>query len=420
MRPWQIIFRKEFWEVFRDGRTRFNLILSPLLLTPLILAIIGGMARKEADQSRKEVVSAAVVGLEKAPRLRELLKDADKELGVSALQAAAVRGKLTEDTNARVRLVEMTRGEAEKAIRARKVRAAALIPEDADERLAQAAPVYVTLLVDEGSRSSQEGAARLDRLFRMRGKQVVAERLAESGLSMATINPFTIREEPIPGGKVSAGTQFFVSFLPYVLAISAIMGGIYIANDSVAGEKERGTLETLLVSPAPRREVALGKFLAVAAVSLVSSLLSIVGLIWPFYVKLPVFAWMSESGLTLRPAAIAAMILVQIPLALLGAGLLLSISTFARNQKEAQTYLAPVLLGGTVAAMMTLFLKAETPLVWAFMPITNAAMVLKQALEGVTNLPFVAVACVTSILYAAAAVVFATRSFQKESILLKA
>ena len=93
-----------------------------------------------------------------------------------------------------------------------------------------------------------------------------------------------------------------------------------------------------------RRDIVFGKFMAVSAVSLVSSLLSLAGMIWPFYVHLPMFAWMTKAGLSLHPAAIVAILLVQIPLAVLGAGLLLTISTFARNQKEAQTYLAPVLL----------------------------------------------------------------------------
>ena len=115
-----------------------------------------------------------------------------------------------------------------------------------------------------------------------------------------------------------------------------------------------------------------------------------------------------------------ALLLVQIPIAVLGAGLLLTVSTYARNQKEMQTYLAPILLVITVLAMTTMFLKVETPLFWAIVPVANAAMVVKQALEGVTSLPFLLVASLTSLAYAALAVFVASRAFQKESILLKA
>lgn len=398
MAPWQVIFRKEFLEVFRDARTRFNVILSPLLITPILLAGVLTMGRRQVEQASKEKITVAAVGLEAAPGLQGVLRGSETD---------------------KIEIERLSRPAAEEAVRKRRVRAAFVVPPDADEALREMRPVRLTLLLDKGSQTSQEGSERLKAFLTARGNNVVGVRLLENGLSQELNAPFRITEESVKGGK-NAGTLLLSVFMPYMLALYAITGGISLANDTVAGEKERGTLETLLVSPVPRRQVALGKFLAVAAVALVSSILSVVGFLWPFYVKLPLFKAMTQSGISLQPSAIAAMFLVQIPLAILGAGILLTISTFARNQKEAQTYLAPVILGVSIAAMMTMLLRAEAPLFWALVPITNAALVLKQALEGVTNLPFVALACAASLAYAAAAVLFATRSFQKESILLKA
>jgi ABC-type Na+ efflux pump, permease component len=398
MKPWQIVFRKEFFEVFRDSRTLFNIIISPLLITPLILAVIGGMARRQVQDAQKAVVPVAAVGLDKAPRVAALFENA---------------------TDDNLKVTEMTRADAEQAIAQRKVRAAFVVPENADKLLDEMTPVPVTLLLDQGSQSSQEAAERLKLVLNQKGQQLAVVRLSMRGLSPEVATPFTTTEKGIQGGA-SRGTLMLATFLPYIMALSAIMGGIYLANDSVAGEKERGTLETLLVTPASRRDLVLGKFLAVAAIALVSGSLSLIGLLWPFAIKLPAFSWMSESGLSLRPAAVAAMFLVQLPLAVLGAGLLLSISTFARNQKEAQSYLGPVILCASVAALLSMMIKAEAPLVWAFVPITNAALVLKQALEGVSNPAFVAAACAASVVYAAAAVAFATHLFQREAILLKA
>lgn len=396
MQPWQVVFRKEFREVFREARTRFALIISPLLITPLILALVGTMARKQVTDAQKETITVAVVNLDKAPTVRGLLKGAPN-----------------------LTVVETDRPDAEAQIRARKVRAAAVLPDDVEQQIKEQRPVAVTILLDKGSQASQEGAGRLTSLFEERGKRLVASRLMENGLSQQLATPFATDQEAISGGS-SASTLLLATFLPYVLAVSTLMGGVYLANNSVAGEKERGTLETLLVSPASRRDLVLGKFLAVASVSLVSCLLSLGGFVWPFYVKLPMFSWMTREGLSLHPMAVLAMLLVQIPLAVLGAGILLTISTFARNQKEAQTYLAPILLIVTVLAMTTMFLKAETPLYWTLVSVANAAMVVKQALEGVTNLPFLIGASVASLLYALCAVLFAAHAFQKESILLKA
>ena len=242
----------------------------------------------------------------------------------------------------------------------------------------------------------------------------------ENGLSQQLAQPFTISSKSVAGGG-GAGMMMLTMFLPYILAIYAVIGGASVALDSVAGEKERGTLETLLVSPVSRRELVLGKFGAVVIATLLSSILSLLGLILRVSLGGPLFGGSGDSGsgLKLSGMAMAAMFLVQIPLAVMGAGLLLCVSTFARNQKEASTYLMPVMMFSSVAAMMTMFLKATSPLWWAFFPVTNAALVLKQALEGSLSPTFVALATASSILYAAIAVFYATSVFQKEQVLLK-
>jgi sodium transport system permease protein len=277
----------------------------------------------------------------------------------------------------------------------------------------------VAVLFDQGSDASQDASKRLESLLAERGQRIVAQRLHDNALSSEIAIPFQTTQAPIAeGGK--AATLILATFLPYILSLSAIMGSVYAANDSVAGEKERGTLETLLLAPLSRRDLVLGKFLAVAGVALVSSLLSVIGLLWPFYVPLEAFAWMAKDGLTLRPVAIAAIILVQVPLAVLGAGVLLAVSTWSKNQKEAQTYLGPVLAVASVASVMSMLLKAEAGWPYAFVPVLNAALVLKQALEGTMSGLFIILACVTSLVYAGAALWLAVHLFERESVLLKA
>lgn len=392
---WMVVFLKEFREIFRDRRTTFNTIISPLLITPLLLAMISSLTKGEAKKAQTEKIAVAIVHAEKSPTLME-----------------AIRGTPNLDWS------RTTLAEAEEGIRKRTYKAAAVIPEDAEESMADNRTVRIRLLVDEGSSASADAADRLEDLFVERGQRVTAQRLMEQGLSSELANPFQTEQKPVSGGGNST-TRILAVFLPYLLALSAIMGGIYAANDSVAGEKERGTLETLLVSPASRRELVTGKYIAVAGVSLVSSLLSVVGLLWPYYVPIPALRFISEGGLSFTPIAILTLLLIQIPLAVLGAGMLLAISTFARNQKEAQTYLGPVMLIASVAAMLSFVLKTNAPVGYALVPILNAAMVLKQALEGQVNFLFVGIACVASFVYAGLAVVFAIGLFQKEEVLLK-
>jgi len=396
---WQVIFRKELFEVLRDGRTRFNTFVSPLLLTPLIIFVIGGVVRNQIKAAEKETVPVAFVGVKESATLSDVLKIAPSDnLKVTEVATAA---------------------EAETLIRDKKVRAALVFPADSQAALDESRQLTVTVLSEQGRQTSGEAAARLSALLDNRASRLVALRLQENALPQQLAKPFAPVEKNIKGG-VSAATGLITSFLPYVLAIYAIVGGVSVANDSVAGEKERGTLETLLVSPASRRELVTGKFLAVATIAMLGGFCSVIGFIWPFYVPIPAFSFLAKSGLTLTFAGIAAMFLVEIPLCVMGAGILLTVSTFARNQREAQSYLAPVMLVGTLGAMMSLVLKSEAPIYWALVPITNASLVLKQALEGVWNPAFVSVACVTTLIYAVAAVLFAAHAFQKESILLKA
>lgn len=394
---WKTIFMKEIAEVFGDSRTRFNVIIGPLLFTPLILALVGSLARSQAVEAQKQKVDAGVVGLQKAPSVAA-------ELGPSTAKGITFvpLGSLEE---------------AEQQIRSRKLRVALVIADDAEKRMQKEEPAPLTVVYDTGNESSAQAAERLKEYLHERGERKAAHRLQSKGVSMASMRPFVIGDREIKGS--SRGTLWLAAFLPYVLSLSAIMGGMVAAAGAVAGEKERGTLETLLVTPVSRFHIAFGKFLTVTITAIISSTLSLVGMLWPFYVKLPMFAWMASQGISLKPAAIVALLLVQVPLALFGAGLLLALSTYARNQKEMQTFSIPVVLLGSVGAMLSLLLKADGPLYWALVPITNAALVLKQALQGIIDPPFIALACVTSLLYAAGAVLLAAELFRRESILTR-
>lgn len=392
-----VVWRKELREIFRDKRTIFAVIISPLLLTPGLFALMGSVIGERVTAERRETYPVGLIGAAGAPSVRQAIKGAPN-----------------------LRFVDVaTQGEAEARIKARTLRAAALFPPDAEARMEAQRSVPVTILVDAGSDTSEQVGGRLKAMLAERGQRLLALRLMESGLSSELAQPFQTKETPIAGGG-TASTLILATILPYILAIGAITGGLYAANDLVAGEKERGTLETLLVSPASRRDLVLGKFLAVATVSLVSSALSIVGLLLPFFLPIKAFAWLAKGGLSLTPVGVIVMLLAQLPLAVLGAGVLLSISTFARNQKEAQTYLGPLMLVVLVPAMLSMLVKAEAAWPIALVPILNAALALKQALSGAVDPVFIAVAFAASTVYAGLAVLFCAHLFQKESVLLKA
>jgi sodium transport system permease protein len=393
-RMWTV-FSKEIREIFRDKRTTFSVIISPLLITPALLGLLGSVVGKQQQQARTETLRVGVVS--SAPQAASPL-----------LQGAS-----------NIVFQPATRAEAEAQIKNRQLKAAVVLPDDTTDRISAGRTVPVTVLIDAGNDSSRSASQRLRAFFAERGEKVVEQRLAANNLPPELAKPFKVDEQPIPAGGTVA-MMMLSMFLPYTLALAAFGGGIYAANDQVAGEKERGTLETLLVSPASRRDIVLGKFMAVVAVCLISSFLSVVGLMIPFFSGLKVFDWLAKGGVSLSSAAIGVTLLVQLPLAVLFAGILLAISTFSRNQKEAQTYLAPMFVAVLLPAMLSMLLRGEAALTLALVPVLNATLVLKQALMGIIDPAFIAVGFASSIAYAALALMFATRLFHKESVLLKA
>lgn len=388
-----VIFRKEFRETFRERRTIMAVVIGPLLLTPALFALMGSLFSGQAQKAQARTYAVGVVGPASVP---------------ANLLAAP-----------HLRLAPVTRDEAEKEIRTRRLDAAVVLPPDLDARLAAGDSAPVEILDDAGDTGSQEAAARVRARFFQAGQAVVARRLAARSLPPGFAAPFRVSETPIPSGG-SAGMLVLSSLLPYLLIISAFSGTIYAAFDQVAGEKERGTLETLLVSPASRRDIVLGKFGVVVAVCLLSSVLTILGLGIAFGSGLHAFAWLAQGGVRLGGAAAGVIALALLPLSALFGGLLLAVSTFARNQKEAQTILGPLFTLIMVPAVMSMTMTSDIAPSLALVPVLNAALIIKQALAGSFDAGFIALAFLASLAYAAASLVFATRLFGNESVLIKA
>ncbi|NLH98983.1 MAG: ABC transporter permease [Chthonomonadales bacterium] len=390
-----VVFAKEFREVFRDRRTLIGVVISPLLITPLLFLLLGTFISSESRKMRSEKM---VVGV------------ANASLAPSIMRSIGAPAHLT--------LEPVSPDRAEALIKDRKIRAALIIPRDAERGLAAHRTVKVEILLDAGNEKSNAAAMRLREVLQNAGKGILQVRLKELKLPAEFATPLDVRETPIKTGS-GRGTLIIAGMLPYLLALACFSSGIYAANDSVAGEKERGTLETLLVSPASRRELVLGKFAAVAAICCVGSALSVVGMSIPFFSGLKAFDWIARGGMHLTLSGIGVTMLMQIPLAFLFAGMLLTVSTFARNQKEAQTYLGPTMIAIIVPAMMSMVTGAEAPMGMAAVPVLNASLIIKQALTGSTDPAFLGLALGASLLYAALSVGVCTRLFERESVLLR-
>lgn len=394
-RVW-IILRKEFREIFRDRRTIMGVIVGPLIITPALFYFIGIMAKSQVEKAQTQQMTIGVVHPERAPNLVDMLQ-----------------------RQPNLKVTPVAQEDAEARIKKRDLNAVVILPADAVSKMEAGQTLALAVLEDQGEQNSQIAAGRVKSAFAAMGEQVVADRLRVHQLPSDYAHPFKIEETPIKSGG-NTGSFFLTMMLPYVLALAAFGGAIYAAFDQVAGEKERGTLETLLVSPASRRDIVLGKFGAVVGVCLVSCVLSIVGLILAFSTRSKAMSALAEGGLHLSPAAAAVVLLVMLPMSVMFAGLLLTVSTYARNQKEAQTYLSPLMMLVVVPSMASMFVGADASRSLAFVPILGSSVIIKQALSGTFDVLFIVLAFGASALYAGLAIAVATYLFQKEAILIKA
>jgi sodium transport system permease protein len=243
--------------------------------------------------------------------------------------------------------------------------------------------------------------------------------LASVGLTRQKIHPIQYQDSPIKVGENGANS-FIVGFLPYLLVLFSFSGGINFAGDIVAGEKEKSTLETLLISPVPRTQIVLGKFFALCTICLASTLCSILGLVLASVVKTGATQEMFSGGLGLTPKAVVILLILVLPLVAFFGGALIAVSSYARNNREAQTYLGALYLVVLMPAIFSQVL-GFTDLASAnwinFVPILNTAANMRATFQGKPNMLGVAETVLESIVLAVVMLCVAVRLFNREQVL---
>ncbi len=407
-----IIYRKELRDALRDRRTLISSIVVPTLLMPLLLFGVGKLMQRAVTEAREEVPAVAVLGGAGAPEL-----------------LARLAG------DARVRLVPVP-ADWREAIAAKRLRAVVEVPERLEERLRsrEAAPA-VRIFHYQGELKSENGARVTERIVAEHRERVVTERLAARGLGPEAVRPFEVRRENVaPPEKV--GGNLFGGLVPYFIILLCFTGAIYPAMDITAGEKERGTMETLLCSPVARLDLVLGKFLLVLTGSLASMFFVVASMAGSALVGGAMFLGSAGSaaagslppgtaaaGLgslpTIDPLGLAGVFAMVLPVAVLFSAVALTVSLFAKSYKEAQSYLGPliivVLLPGMIAALPGTELTARTALI----PLLNLSLVCKEMLSGSWPWGYIALIFGSSSLYAAGALALAVKMFNREDVLFR-
>jgi sodium transport system permease protein len=395
-----IVYRKELIDSLRDRRTVISMIAVPLLLMPLLTIGMGVLSAKLVGQAMEEVPKVMILGGEDSPNLRaklDQLKD--------------------------VRVVPAKPDYAEE-ISNKQIRAAVEIPKGFDAKLAGGEATTVKIYIYEGDLKSGFGADRLQKFFRELRDQTIREHLKARQLPENLVRPFDIQQHNVaPPEKV--GGAILGGIVPYFVILLCLTGAMYPAMDLTAGEKERGTIETILCSPVSRTHLVLGKFLMVLTASIATTVLSIISMAVSFGVGRKMLLGVAHGAadaalqITMTGKAVISIFIVVLPLAVLFSAALLAISLFAKSFKEAQSYLSPLMIILSLPAVAALLPGVELNATLALVPVLNTSLVCKEIIMGTYHWKYIALIFASSCLYATAALGIAVKLFQREDVLFR-
>jgi sodium transport system permease protein len=399
------VYLKELRDMLRDRRTVLSMIIIPTLVMPALMIAVGFASYKIVRQARSSVPAVMLVGGDDSPNVR------------TALAA-----------NRRVTLVPTT-PDWKTRISDKKIRAAVEIPRGFDASLEQFEPAAVTIYNYEGEMRSTFAVGEIRRFFNEYRDQVIASRLESQGLPPAYVQPFVVRTENVaPPEKV--GGNVIGGLIPYLFILLAFTGAMYPAMDLTAGEKERGTMETILCSPVARLDLVLGKFLMVLTASLATVLFSLLsmgatlllgGSLWGRMDggAASAAAASAPSFPSLDPWGLLAVLGMVLPIGVLFSAVLLALSLFAKSYKEAQSYVSPLIVVIILPAVVGILPGVELNMRLALVPILNVSLVSKELVSGVWHWHYLAVIFGSTCVYAAAALYFAVRMFNREDVIFR-
>ncbi|HYB94765.1 MAG TPA: ABC transporter permease [Vicinamibacterales bacterium] len=315
-----VVVRKEIKDWARDRRSIITVLVSSLLAP----AIIGVMFTQLASRQRQvEDVTIPVVGAEHAPAFVDWLK---QQAGVEVVDGPA---------------------DPQEAVRSRQEDVVLVIPENFAKQFSTSKPAQIRLINDSSSQNARPKVQRIRGLVQRYSAEIGSLRLIARGVSPVVATPVQIEDVEVSSAQQRAAT--ILGFIPLFIMIAAFTGAMSIATDSTAGERERGSLEALLVNPAPRGAIAGGKWLAGSLTAMLSVLVS-GALLYALFKYIP----LQDLGIRFRigPQQVAGFLVVILPLCPLIVAIQMYVATFAKSFKEAQSYLSFLMMAQMIPGMM--------------------------------------------------------------------
>lgn len=391
MRALLIVFAKEFLENLRDRRTLLSALLFGPLFGPLLFgAMVSRMLNQSVIES-DEPLHLTVSGREHAPGLVEYLESQGAKLTFAPLSESASRD----------------------AVRGGKAQVVLILPAEFPTRFAAAAPAPVLLIADSADSQTRKIADRAKVLLTTYGSGIAQLRLEARGVSPLLAIPVAVNEIDVatPTGRAVV----VLGFMTYFVLFSMLMGGLYLAIDSTAGERERGSLEALLSLPVARVSLVGGKLLATSAYMCSSLGVNLLAFVAVFrFVPLERLGMSSNLG----PRTALEFFAICLPFVPLGAALMTLVASFTRSYREAQTYLTAVLLVPTLPIAFASIYSLRTHSSLMFIPSLSQHLLMTSVLkdEPIAAADMLASAG-SSVLLALVLIVLTARHWRRETML---
>ncbi len=305
------------------------------------------------------------------------------------------------------------------ALRSRRIQGALTVDfPDADPARSPDATVRLGFYHDLSEPHSLEANLRIRTVADHARQSYIRSRIRNAGLPPSILTPVEVKS----GTNIASGAEVLIGvlggLLPYLVVAFAFIGALYPALDLGAGEKERQTLETLLLSPATRTEIALGKFLLIFTTSLVAALAGVLSMLLSVVYLAP-GPLMQMLEWDLDPGRMVALAVLAVPPAAAFAGLFLTVSIFARSFKEAQNYMGPVSLVLILPAGAGLIPGIELTAGLALVPIVNVSLLSKSILGGEPFLGYFLLSLLSCVAFAGVCLALCVAMFQREGVLFR-
>lgn len=394
---WVTVYRKEMLEVSRDRKTLFFMLALPVILIPLLLQVSVDFMTKAEEKAASETLSYAVFGADRLEGLQHALDAAEGFEPVVLESPQAIARALDDET----------------------IKLALVVPEP----LGESTQSLVELHYDNASITSKV-KRRTQVVLDGLGEALRADRLRALGVEtisdqQAVIEPVIMVERGTATMREKLG-EAAGGFLPYMLIPFCFLGALYPAIDLGAGEKERGTLETLLLAPVSRLQLVLGKYLVVFTTGLASATLTLVALGgWVAFKGADVGGDLGAIIESIGAVDLGLIWMMLVPTTATFAAVLLGISIYAKSFKEAQSFAAPLNMLFILPAFAALLPGVELNTTTALIPVTNIALAIKELLKGTMDYTMLVWIFISSTAIAGALLMACTRWFSRESVLFR-